>query len=1190
MKKVYKRSIAFGVSLVMITASLPMGALAQEILDAQENENVAYVWSEDGTAGEYFTDIDKAWDTACEYGNIMLLKDWETDEVLTVDEKEKVVVYMNDFSVDRGLTEAENSGEVFLVKNKAELKIFSDDSGDVNGSSDTAKITGGYNANGGGGIHIQENASVYLYGVVVTGNKTTDGNGGGGIRLQKKNGYLEMSSKTMVTDNLAEKGNGGGISIYGQSCSVNGGIVENNTASSNGGGISVNSSGCSLSGIYVSSNNAGSGKKGGGIYMAKGCGCCVSDCIITGNKVLEGNGGGIYVDGNGGSVSYSTIRNNTAVLGGGVYIDVGDRLGLSGKVVVKDNKTTSDKAEASNLYLATNSSKAAYITGTPSEGEVHIGWDSTVRKGDIIKISESKGAYSARFLVSDVKGYYLYWSWSTKDQKNDRYLRASTTNYSNETAHDSKNVTTSNRYTVYKNGYNDKYDLQEGIYSYKATSGGDKDAVYYYSDGYFNQPPEEYNVHLATMSLAITMSAYNSAGTEFDETIHNNGYANRFRNAKLLFSDLGFKDNNIHISESFTLKPTDSSIGVIMGAKELAYDEDYILVPIVVRGAGYESEWASNVQLGESGEAKGFCEAADQVMKELESFISSDNDINLEKAIKDGKVKFWITGFSRAAATANLVAKRVTDKYGKENEIFSYCFETPKGGVDSETLNAEHTYNGQYLNIHNIINTGDIVTFVGPKEMGFKRYGVDHFVPGDVAGEITENVYTTKKGLKVTTYTDNEADEVGDDDYNARREAMLFQLALIDDSLIFDDYFSLATLNYIGYSFSDAELIGPLKNGTLTTAADWIPSFMESLLKWSANGTYSLSTKDGDGYGGDYRKFYSTNTEFSGKDYTTVEESLKYATTLIFGMDNSDEFMEAMMFRFDKLKSDKSKVGELYAGVIAMWDEQAKFMQRYYMNSIWDILTKDMTYSDGTEVPKITDFVPENEKKKLEKSTYSLMAFLLLFVCKDYDAKPSLDGVDTTQVHLGTLLYNMTNILQCHYPEVCMAWLRTYDSHYQKNDTFKYEDVEVELVNDQFALPSKIQITSDNTDEGLKIKLNTLVESDKGVDKNSKENGSAIYYQIYENDKLVSDWQLYQNPFYLDKENQAEYSIKAFCVRFQTKGSITEFNDNQIRNKDKLTGSLIGKGSVIAIILMAIIALGGGVFMFVFSKKQKKKA
>ena len=55
----------------------------------------------------------------------------------------------------------------------------------------------------------------------------------------------------------------------------------------------------------------------------------------------------------------------------------------------------------------------------------------------------------------------------------------------------------------------------------------------------------------------------------------------------------------------------------------------------------------------------------------------------------------------------------------------------PQGGSDESALNEEWTDGGLYYSIHNIINKADLVTMLMPSELGLKRYGVDHYVPGN---------------------------------------------------------------------------------------------------------------------------------------------------------------------------------------------------------------------------------------------------------------------------------------------------------------------------------------------------------------------------------------------------------------------------------------------------------------------------
>ena len=249
-------------------------------------------------------------------------------------------------------------------------------------------------------------------------------------------------------------------------------------------------------------------------------------------------------------------------------------------------------------------------------------------------------------------------------------------------------------------------------------SNKDYTATCYYSNDYFSQSAYTYNPSLATMSISYAMSAFGSAdGGQTD-------YSNKSKNAKKLLMNIGVPEENINTNDWFTEKPTTDSIGVIAGNMPITIDDkDYTLIAVAVRGGGYEQEWASNFTIGTSGQHDGFNTAKDNVLSFLRNYIS-------EQKIT-GPVKLWITGYSRAAATANLVAGEIDngaslgDDITYENDdVYAYCFETPAGALASEVKNKTI-----YYNIFNIINSSDPVPYVAPAAMGFGRYGYDHYLP-----------------------------------------------------------------------------------------------------------------------------------------------------------------------------------------------------------------------------------------------------------------------------------------------------------------------------------------------------------------------------------------------------------------------------------------------------------------------------
>ncbi|MFK4568159.1 VWA domain-containing protein [Enterococcus sp. UD-01] len=242
----------------------------------------------------------------------------------------------------------------------------------------------------------------------------------------------------------------------------------------------------------------------------------------------------------------------------------------------------------------------------------------------------------------------------------------------------------------------------------------DASAVYYYKDNYFKKSAYEYNEQLATMSLSLALSAFGSTDVGSD-------YQNKSNNAKNLLKEIGFTD--VKTNDWFTKKPEKDSVGAIAGKKKITENgKEYTLIALAVRGGGYESEWASNFTLGKSDYHQGFSEARDQVLQFLTKEYIEANGIS-------GDIKLWVTGFSRAAATANLVAGKIDEGVKFTNctldldDVFAYTFETPAGAIESKVKG------NIYKNIYNIVNVNDPVPRVAPKDWGFARYGQDKVLP-----------------------------------------------------------------------------------------------------------------------------------------------------------------------------------------------------------------------------------------------------------------------------------------------------------------------------------------------------------------------------------------------------------------------------------------------------------------------------
>ena len=240
---------------------------------------------------------------------------------------------------------------------------------------------------------------------------------------------------------------------------------------------------------------------------------------------------------------------------------------------------------------------------------------------------------------------------------------------------------------------------------------------FYYTDDYFKKPATKYNQSLATMSLCLALSTYQDE----DEKI----YDKNVKNVKNLFGKCGFVVDGADSTfqqKNYDIKTGTDTIACSFTSKKIG---DSTLVAVAVRSGGYGAEWASNLTLGSKGDHFGFNDASNKVYEYLADYVNSRNIT--------GKVKFWITGFSRGGATANLLAAKLDNTidshpkitYSKE-DVYAYTFATPAGAVKSNNPHSK-----KYNNIFNIINFHDLVPLVAPSQTGwsFDRYGITKVLP-----------------------------------------------------------------------------------------------------------------------------------------------------------------------------------------------------------------------------------------------------------------------------------------------------------------------------------------------------------------------------------------------------------------------------------------------------------------------------
>ena len=265
--------------------------------------------------------------------------------------------------------------------------------------------------------------------------------------------------------------------------------------------------------------------------------------------------------------------------------------------------------------------------------------------------------------------------------------------------------------------YNGTFYYRPGTGEY--LPGTDSVDYFVYSDDFFKYSGKEYNAHLATLSMSLAEASVSSTREPFTPE----GYANKSRNAVAFLEDNGFSD--IEVNNDYRIKPTKDSMGVGCAHKTIREgDKDYTLLVIMPRNAGYEAEWGNNFVLGAEGDAAGFDASADKCLAFTKDYVASHGI--------SGDIKVWTMGYSRGAAAANLMAKKLIDAPNEwlgdavtldSDDLYAYTFGTPMA-ADS----GNNPRDAKYAGIFNSYENTEIASAMAPSAMGFERYGTDFMI------------------------------------------------------------------------------------------------------------------------------------------------------------------------------------------------------------------------------------------------------------------------------------------------------------------------------------------------------------------------------------------------------------------------------------------------------------------------------
>ena len=453
----------------------------------------------------------------------------------------------------------------------------------------------------------------------------------------------------------------------------------------------------------------------------------------------------------------------------------------------------------------------------------------------------------------------------------------------------------------------------------KYYNGVDYTSTFYYSDDYFSSYAnntalentttathewhELENQPLATLSAAFALASFTSnegncvrAG---GNSWNNTDYSNKDSNAKAFFKQCGFAWNDAYLYQQYEYlnAPGMDTIGCVISSKTITVwdaatgtNKPYTLVAVGCRGAGYGAEWANNVTIGDpnssthgmiNGRHWGFEKSAQTVCERVKNYLTT-NHIT-------GDVKYWVTGFSRAAAVSNLVAQKLTDNTGyayggSKQNVYGYTWECPQAA----SVNEDALY---YTNIHNILNPMDAVPKVSPDEFEHQRLGIDYRMPyygnteADQNTELYNRMYETLKTIAVGTtitgtYKEDELIKaVNPSNYPYNRTLPIYQITAWQ--LMRDAFNSKLTTNFGTVQVTGSD--NKLGNKMLDVFIDNLIDVFLTSSAWTDGSSSSkvpvLTNRKAfiDNYQADFRTLLGYLLDFSGPAFLGMVDDLMSA-------------------------------------------------------------------------------------------------------------------------------------------------------------------------------------------------------------------------------------------------------------------------------------------------------------------------
>lgn len=307
----------------------------------------------------------------------------------------KCHIYGNEAEMGGGIR-LESSSTVLEANSVYSNTALADGGGVYVNHSNGAKLIGNTiftNTAGhhGGGVYVSFSAAALNNNAVLSNTTVEDG---GGLAIA---GSAATLSGNRIAANLAGFG-GGGLLLMQSAATVNGNLLLNNTAIDGAGVYVLFGNGAVLSGNQLSDNTAS--RSGGGFFVDRSAATLVGNTIRA--NTAGDRGGGINLSDSSTSLSQNLVLSNTSAYdGGGLYLDVNPMITLT-NMIIADNRI--NNGEGSGLYIQGSSARFVHTTLARNTGGSGRGIHVTEYLGNP---SYSNITLTNTILVNQTVGVYV---------------------------------------------------------------------------------------------------------------------------------------------------------------------------------------------------------------------------------------------------------------------------------------------------------------------------------------------------------------------------------------------------------------------------------------------------------------------------------------------------------------------------------------------------------------------------------------------------------------------------------------------------------------------------------------------------------------------------------------------------------------------------------------------------------------